>query len=101
MNTSSVSQHSEGATLIQFYATWCHPCKLLSPVVNTIEEKMSDTITVSRVDIDQEQEMTNQFHIMAVPTLVLLRGGREIWRHTGLLPEGNLRTAIAAAIAGR
>lgn len=89
------------ATLLQFFANWCYPCKVLTPIVNTVESKMNDQLHVSRIDIDQEEDLTGRFHIMAVPTLVLMQDNQEIWRHTGVLSENELKTALETALSGK
>lgn len=89
------------ATLLQFFATWCYPCKVLTPIVNAVETKMNDQLQVSRIDIDQEEDLASRFHIMAVPTLVLMKDNTEIWRHTGVLPEQQLKTALGSALSGK
>lgn len=86
------------ATLIQFFATWCHPCKILFPIVDAVGKKMKDRIHVNRVDIDSNPAMTDNFQVQAVPTLVLMKDGQEVWRHTGVLPESTLQHTLEAII---
>lgn len=62
---------------------------------------MSDQLRVSRIDIDQEDDLASRFHIMAVPTLVLMKNNQEIWRHTGVLSEHDLKTALGSALSGK
>lgn len=85
--------------LIQFFATWCHPCKILSPIVDAVEEKLTGKVNVERIDIDSESQIASDYHIQAVPTLVLIKEGRVIWRHTGVIAEHALRKALETAIA--
>ncbi|MBC9934176.1 thioredoxin family protein [Chitinophaga qingshengii] len=89
------------AILLQFFATWCGPCKMLMPIVDSVATKMKDQLEVSRIDIDQEEELSGRFRIMAVPTLVLMKDNQEIWRQTGLLPESHLKTALEIALSGK
>ncbi|SJZ77341.1 thioredoxin 1 [Chitinophaga eiseniae] len=89
------------ATLLQFFANWCYPCKVLTPIVNAVESTMSDQLRVSRIDIDQEEDLAGRFHIMAVPTLVLMQDSQEIWRHTGVMSEHELKTALGTALSGK
>lgn len=98
-----MSQQTTGdsPTLLQFFATWCRPCKVLSPIVDAIETKMSAQLQVARVNIDEEEGLTSRFQIMAVPTLVLMKNNQEIWRHTGVLSESNLKTALESALSAQ
>ncbi|KKO92438.1 hypothetical protein AAW12_04870 [Sphingobacterium sp. Ag1] len=81
--------------LLQFTAEWCGPCKLLAPIVNQVEEKIKEIADVKRVDVDQEGELTVDFHVRGVPTLILLdKNGNIFWRNSGLISEKDLLKQI-------
>jgi len=81
--------------LLQFTAEWCGPCKLLAPIVNQVEEKVKEIADVKRVDVDQEGELTVDFNIRGVPTLILLdKHGNIFWRNSGLISEKDLLKQI-------
>lgn len=71
--------------LVDFFATWCGPCKMLAPV---LEEFASDRgVSVAKVDIDESRELAKQFGVMSVPTLILFQGGKLVAQHTGFMPK--------------
>lgn len=81
--------------LLQFTATWCGPCKVLTPVINGLEEKVKAVVDIRRVDVDQESDLASDFLIRGVPTLVLLnKNGTIHWRHTGLATEKDILRKI-------
>lgn len=76
--------------LVDFYASWCGPCKMLSPIV----EKVSGDISVMKVDVDSNQELAKRYGVMSIPCLILFENGKEIKRNVGFIPEEKLRKWI-------
>ena len=77
--------------VIDFYATWCGPCKQLAPILEKMEEKYHENIIFKRVDIDQEPELVEKYGIASIPTLVFENGyGKEMGRQVGLISEAEL-----------
>lgn len=87
----------EKPVLLQFYAEWCMPCKALSPMVDMIEDRAKGQIIVHRIDIDTNPEIVAEFEISSVPTLVLVKGGEEIWGFTGIMSPVELKREIEYA----
>jgi thioredoxin 1 len=85
----------EGLTLVDFFAEWCAPCRMLIPVLEELAEENRGKIKLAKVDIDQAQDITSEFHVTSVPTLVLFKNGREINRTVGLKDADTLRTFIS------
>lgn len=85
----------EGVTLVDFFAEWCAPCRMLIPVLEELAEENRGKIKLAKVDIDQAQDITSEFHVTSVPTLVLFKNGREINRTVGLKDADTLRTFIS------
>lgn len=78
----------ERPILLQFFAEWCMPCKVLSPIIDSIETRAKGLIDIKRVDIDTERRLAEEFFVQAVPTLVLLdKHGDILWKNAGVLPE--------------
>ena len=75
--------------LLDFYAEWCGPCKMVSPIVDQISEKNPDII-VGKIDVDDQQEIAEKYGIMSIPTLVVLKNGEVANKGTGVLPKGKL-----------
>lgn len=73
--------------LVDFWATWCGPCKMLAPVIEELAAQFDGKITVAKVDVDAEPELAMRYGVMSIPTVVLIQGGEEVERKVGLLPK--------------
>jgi thioredoxin 1 len=69
--------------LIDFYATWCEPCKWVEPVLDEVVKNFSGKILLHKIDIDQQPEVAREQHILSVPSLLLFKNGKEVWRMRG------------------
>ena len=69
---------SEKTVLIDFWASWCGPCRMMSPVVDQIAEEMQDTVKVCKINIDEEQNLAVRYNVMSIPTFVILKNGKEV-----------------------
>ena len=72
--------------LVDFWASWCGPCKMLSPVIEAIGEQFDGKVLVGKVNVDEEPALAAQFGVMSIPTVVFLKNGREFDRKVGLMP---------------
>ena len=70
-------------TLVDFYATWCEPCKWVEPVLEDVSKKFLEKIHIHKIDIDAQPGIAKAHHVMSVPTLVLFKKGKELWRMRG------------------
>jgi thioredoxin 2 len=82
--------HSSLPVLVDFWATWCGPCRMVAPALESLARRFAGSLKVVRVDIDQAPATAQRFQVMSVPSLVLLRDGKEIDRQVGALPEAAL-----------
>ena len=80
--------------MVDFWADWCGPCKMLSPAVESLAAKYGDQVLVGKVNVDQEPDLARAFGIMSIPTGVFLKNGREVDRKVGLMPEAALEAAL-------
>lgn len=80
---------TKGKVLVDFYADWCGPCKMLGPVLEKI-----DSIKVLKVNVDEYQELSRKYGVMSIPCLILFNEGKEIKRNVGFLPEAKLKEWI-------
>ena len=86
----------ETLTLIDFYATWCGPCRAMHPVLDKLAEAADENVDIHKIDIDKHEnvEVVRQHRIMAVPTLILFRKGRVLWRESGVVPLKTLLEVV-------
>ena len=75
--------------LLDFYAEWCGPCKMLSPVISEIADERAD-VKVGKINVDEENELAREYNIYSIPTLVVLKDGKEVKRATGARPKGSI-----------
>ena len=87
---------SEKLVIVDFWATWCGPCRMLSPVLDEVEEEMADKITVVKVNVDDADEIAMRYRIMSIPTLVFVKNGQMVDRTVGAMPKSALVQRIEA-----
>ncbi len=75
---------SSKPTLVDFFATWCGPCKMQSPILDQVKERIGDTGTIVKVDIDKNAELAARFRVQSVPTLIMFKNGEPVWRTVGV-----------------
>lgn len=88
--------NSETPVLVDFFATWCGPCKMLMPVLKEVKDNMGERITILKIDVDKNQELAAQFQVRSVPTMVLFQNGKQIWRQSGMLTKEEIIKTILA-----
>jgi thioredoxin 1 len=84
--------------LVDFYATWCGPCKAVPPILKQTKDTLGDKVTIIKVDIDKNGPLANQYKVQAVPTLILFKSGRIIWQQAGVVPANQLISKIQAVL---
>ena len=87
---------SEKLVIVDFWATWCGPCRMLSPLLDEVEEEMADKITVVKVNVDDADEIAMRYRIMSIPTLIFFKDGRMVDRSVGAMPKSVLVDKINA-----
>ena len=85
--------------LVDFYADWCEPCKLVVPVLDEVLSHFDGKIVLHKVDIDKRQEVARSFTILSVPTLMLFKNGHEVWRMRGFEVPKDLIRSLSAHVA--
>ena len=80
---SLISEGNNRPVLVDFHASWCGPCKMLSPIVQSIAEKYADSLDVVKVDADEFQAITNRYGVLGIPTLLLFKDGVPVATHVG------------------
>jgi thioredoxin 2 len=90
---------SEVPVLVDFYADWCAPCKMMAPVLDEVARERAGSLLVGKLDTDLSPAVSERFGIRGIPTLILFRGGKEVARQTGALPKAKLEEWLASAAA--
>lgn len=80
--------------LIDFFAEWCGPCKLMKPILSELRQKMSDKIRILKIDVDKSPVVSSAFDIQSVPTLMLIRNKNILWRQAGVMQVNQLENII-------
>ncbi len=80
--------------LVDFWATWCGPCKMLSPLVEELAGEKSEQLNVAKIDVDENQAVSSQFGIMSIPTLILFKDGKPVKQLVGYMPKARLLSQI-------
>jgi len=89
---------SETPTLVDFYATWCGPCKMMAPVLDQLKDQMGSKVRILKIDVDKNQEVADKFKIRGVPTFMLFKSGEILWRQSGVIELKTLKEKINASI---
>jgi thioredoxin 2 len=95
-----VVRDSDVPVLVDFYADWCGPCKMMAPLLDELARERAGNVLVTKLDTDRNQAMATRFAIRGVPTLIAFRGGREVAREVGAVPKPRLEALLASAQKG-
>jgi len=89
---------SEKPTLVDFYATWCGPCKMMGPILESVAKEVGDDAKILKVDIDKNMDAAREYGVRSVPTLILFKEGEIVWRQAGVSQKNLLVETIQKAI---
>ncbi|HAT66266.1 MAG TPA: thioredoxin [Flavobacteriaceae bacterium] len=81
---------SQKLVLVDFSADWCGPCKMLAPILKQVKDEVGDTIKIIKIDVDKNQTLASQYQVRGVPTLILYKDGKQVWRQSGVLQKHEL-----------
>jgi thioredoxin 1 len=87
MNQFNDIINSENPVLVDFFATWCGPCQMLSPVLKQVKENLGQRITIIKIDVDKNQKLAQKYQVRGVPTMMLFQEGKQLWRQSGVLTK--------------
>lgn len=96
METFNDVINSGHLVLVDFYATWCGPCKAMHPVLEQLKAQLGDRLRIIKVDVDKHGIPAEEYNVQAVPTLILFRNGEVLWRQSGAMPLNQLLNVVTS-----
>ncbi|MCO4820094.1 MAG: thioredoxin [Bacteroidetes bacterium] len=95
-NFKSVVESSE-LILVDFHAEWCGPCKMMPPILSDVKSQMGEDVKIIKIDIDKNASLAQDLHVRSVPTLMVFKNGKSIWRQSGVVQANDLVNILRSA----
>lgn len=89
---------SKNIEMLDFFASWCGPCRIMKPVIADIEKEYGDKIIIKKIDIDENQEIASKYNVMSIPTILIIKDGQVINQLVGAQPKATIVDAIESAL---
>ena len=89
---------SEVPILVDFSADWCGPCKMLAPILKQVKDELGDAIKIIKIDVDKNQPLAVKYQVKGVPTMILFKQGKQLWRQSGVLQKQEIVSIINSHI---
>jgi len=94
MNTFQKITNDTKPVLIDFFAEWCGPCKMMPSILNQLKEKVGDSVRIIKIDVDKNPKVAAQYQVRGVPTLMLMREGKVLWKQSGVIDANTLHQVL-------
>lgn len=82
--------------LVDFFAEWCGPCKMMSPILKQVKDNLGNRVSIIKIDVDKNQSLAAKYQVRGVPTLMLFKKGEQVWRQSGVLQKDDLINIITS-----
>lgn len=89
---------SEKPVLVDFFAEWCGPCKTMSPILKEVKDVLGDTVSIIKLDVDKNPQTAQQYQVQGVPTLILFKNSKILWRQSGVVSKNQLIQTLQKSI---
>ena len=80
--------------LVDFFATWCGPCKMMPPILEQVNKQLGEQVRIIKIDVDKNQLIASQYQVRGVPTMILFQNGKQLWRQSGVVSKEDLIKTI-------
>jgi thioredoxin 1 len=91
---------SKKPVLVDFFAEWCGPCKMMAPVLKDIKDTVGEKATIIKIDVDKNPQAAQKYQVQGVPTFIIFKEGKQIWRKSGVVPKTELVNILLANASG-
>lgn len=85
--------------IVDFHATWCSPCKVQSPILKEVAAELGEKIRIIKIDVDQNSEIASKFNVQSVPTIIVFKAGRQLWRQSGVVSKNQMISVLMNNLA--
>jgi thioredoxin 1 len=85
---------SDKPVLIDFHADWCGPCKMLAPILKDVKKELGENVKIIKIDVDKNQGLAAKYQVRGVPTMLLFKNGKQVWRQSGVLQKEDIIAVI-------
>ena len=86
--------NQEKPVLVDFFAEWCGPCKMMSPILEDVKKRVGENANLIKIDVDKNPQAAATYQVRGVPTLILFKNGKQVWRKSGVVPAKELENII-------
>lgn len=96
MSNFSQLINQDKPVLIDFFAEWCGPCKMMSPILQDVKKELGDAISIIKIDVDKNQRLAAKYQVRGVPTLMIFKNSKQLWRQSGLLQKDEIIKIVSS-----